>query len=283
VIGAQTIAWCWTRHMILNLRRISRFRREFSSYCPKPSSKSLLIHSDVMTDELTASQMQLDVVSIGLSFLSRRTHKPIMNVARVFVVSAQEIFRTGVSAIACEEQGFKIVGDAPKLARAMKSIRELCPALIILDLQNCDLTQDLPLLVREDRIPAIKAIVITSASTDFELSQVIQAGVNGVICRNVGGSELKTGIREVLSGNNYHCSYTRARLSKDTAKTSLTRRELEVLQYLALGLSNKEIAKRLAVGVGTIKTHLININTKLRVTSRTEAVIRGVQQRLISI
>ena len=206
-----------------------------------------------------------------------------MNAARIFVVGTQDIFRAGVITIAQHELAMDIIGDAPKLDSAVKSIHCAAPDLLVLDLQDCDLPRDLSQLRSLGQTLMLRTIVITSASTDFEFSQCIQAGVNGILCRNIARGELVTAIRRVLLGRSHYCPQTQARLSNGLRASSLTNRELEVLQFLGLGLSNKEIAKRLAVGVGTVKTHLININIKLNVTTRTEAVVRGLQQRFISI
>lgn len=206
-----------------------------------------------------------------------------MNTSKIFVVSAQDIFRTGVIAIARHEPTLEVVGDSASLLNAMQSITANAPDLIILDLHACDLTQDLPKLLHDGHLSASKTIAITSASTDYELTQCIQNRVSGIICRNVARSEMIATVRKVLAGRTHFCSHTTAKLKKTGNSYSLTRRELEVLQFLALGLPNKEIAERLAVAIGTIKTHLININAKLNVATRTEAVIRGIQLRLISI
>lgn len=206
----------------------------------------------------------------------------IMNTARTFVVSAQDIFRAGVVTIANKELALDVVGDATKLADSMRSIKVCSPDLIILDLQDCDLQRELPQLRHDQTIDA-KTLVITSVSTDYELTQCLQYGVNGIVCRNATRGEMVTAIRKVLTGRAHYCSHTSLKLRKDFRANSLTKRELEVLQFLALGLPNKEIAERLAVGIGTVKTHLININSKLNAATRTEAVVRGVQQRLISI
>lgn len=206
-----------------------------------------------------------------------------MNAAKIFVISAQDIFRAGVIKIVSSDPTCEVVGDATKMDHAIRSIQVTEPDLIILDLYECDLTQDLPQLFRPDRPLTRKAIVITSASTDYELAQCLQNGVSGIVCRNVARGEMITAIRQVLEGRAHYCSHTNAKLKRDRRPCSLTKRELEVLQFLALGLPNKDIAERLAVGIGTVKTHLINIHSKLNVATRTEAVIRGVQQRLISI
>ncbi len=206
-----------------------------------------------------------------------------MNTAKIFIVSAQDIFRAGIITITRNEPMLEVAGDSTNVVHAMRIITATAPDLIILDLHGCDLRQDLPRLLYDDRPLASKSIVITSASTDFELTQCIQNGVRGIVCRNVLRGELITAVRKVLAGRSHYCSHTSATVRKDHRFCSLTKRELEVLQFLALGLPNKEIAERLAVGTGTIKTHLININAKLNVATRTEAVIRGIQQRLISI
>ncbi len=206
-----------------------------------------------------------------------------MNAARTFVVSSQDIFRAGVVTIAHDELALHVIGDATLISSALEPIKVSAPDLMIVDLHGCDLSRDLSQLFHDDRTLASRSIVITSTSTDYELMQCVQNGVSGIVCRNVARREMITAIRKVLSGRVHYCSHTNAKLRKERSSNSLTKRELEVLQFLALGLPNKEIAERLAVGIGTVKTHLININMKLDVTTRTEAVIRGIQNRLISI
>lgn len=181
------------------------------------------------------------------------------------------------------ERWLRVVGEDATLVDAAESIERVAPDLIMLDLQNCDLKRDLSLLIRKERIPSRKAVVVTAASTLYEIAQCMHAGVDGILNRNTDQSEMILAIREVLEGRTYCCSHATSKLAESFKNRSLTKRELEVLQFLAIGLSNKEIAKRLGVGIGTVKTHLININAKLDVATRTEAVIHGVQQRLITI
>ena len=206
-----------------------------------------------------------------------------MNDARIFIVSAQEIFRLGLVTILSNEPGLCVISEQPHLASAAELVKSCSSDLVVFDLQNADLKRDLSLLVSDEGILQTKVIAVAAASTQFEIAQCVQAGIHGIISRNVIRSEIITAIRDVLEGRDHFCSHMSSKLVREIGSRSLTRRELEVLQYLALGLSNKEIAKRLKVGVGTVKTHLININAKLEVTTRTEAVIHGVQQRLIAI
>ncbi len=174
-----------------------------------------------------------------------------MNTSKVFVVSAQDIFRAGVITLARDIPELRVIGESHDLLSSIRSITSSAPDLIILDLYGCDLTQDLPRLYRLDCPLAPKSIVITSASTDYELAQCIQTRVNGVVCRNAASGEMTMAVRKVLSGRMHYCTHTNTKLR--TNRSPLTKRELEVLQFLALGLQNKAIAERLAVGVGTIK------------------------------
>ncbi len=96
-----------------------------------------------------------------------------MNAAKIFVVSAQDIFRAGVITIARNEPALQVVGESTNLFHSLGSIIAAAPDLIILDLHGCDLTQDLSKLFHHYRTLASKSIVITSASTDYELSQCI--------------------------------------------------------------------------------------------------------------
>lgn len=212
-----------------------------------------------------------------------RLREAIMNAVRIFIVSAQDIFRTGLMTIVRNELPSSIIGASNLLPSEIHSATAIPPDLIVLDLYLMDLACSLVDLLRLSSHLIHRTVVITSGSTDFELTRCVEAGFSGIICRNASREEILFAIRRVLGGRTHYCSSTNSALRKERMLRNLTKRELEVLQYLAVGLSNKEIAEKLSVGVGTIKTHLININSKLNVASRTEAVIRGVQQRLISI
>lgn len=206
-----------------------------------------------------------------------------MSVARVFVISDQELFRTGVVTRVSADNRLTVAGEASRINDASDAIQQACPNVVIRDLYNVESEHDFLCKPDQPHVNATKTVVFTAASTDFELVQCVHAGVTGILNRDIGHVELLHAIHEVHAGRVYYCSETATRLAHNVRNTTLTKRELEILQYLAMGLSNKEIAKRLKIRVGTVKTHLINIISKLEVTSRTGAVIRGVQLRLIRI
>ncbi len=208
---------------------------------------------------------------------------PRMSFARVFVISDQELFRFGVVNCISSNKRLTVVGEAARITDASEAIKEATPDVMIRDLYNVESGHDFLSKPDQTHFEAAKTVVFTAASTDFELVQCVHTGVTGILNRNVGPVELLHAIHEVHEGRVYYCSETTDRLANNVRNTTLTKRELEILQYLAMGLSNKEIAKRLKIRVGTVKTHLINIISKLDVTSRTGAVIRGVQLRLVQI
>ena len=202
---------------------------------------------------------------------------------RVFVAVDQELYRIGVVSRILGDKRLNLVGESTNLLESCDRVSQTKPDLIIRDLYAVEVENNLFLDLDSACKTTTSTIVFTAGTTGFEFVQCSRFGIKGVLCRNVGSLELINSIHEVIAGNIYYCGESKERYSKTIQNGVLTMRELEILQYLALGLSNKEIAKKLELQVGTVKTHLINIMTKLEVNSRTAAVVRGIQLQLIRI
>lgn len=206
-----------------------------------------------------------------------------MSAKRVFVAVDQELYRIGVVSRIQGDKRLNLIGESANLFESCERVSQTKPDLIIRDLYAVEVENNLFLHLDAACKTTTKTIVFTAGTTGFEFVQCSRFGITGVLCRNVGSLELINSIHEVIAGNVYYCGESKERYSKTIQNGVLTMRELEILQYLALGLSNKEIAKTLDLQVGTVKTHLINIMTKLEVNSRTAAVVRGLQLQLIRI
>ena len=206
-----------------------------------------------------------------------------MTAKRIFVAVDQELYRIGVVSRIQGDKRLNLVGESTNLYESCEHVARSKPDLIIRDLYAVEVENHLFRDLDSACKDSTRTIVFTAGTTGFEFVQCSRFGITGVLCRNVGSLEFINSIHEVIAGNVYYCGESKERYSKTIQNGVLTVRELEILQYLALGLSNKEIAKRCELQVGTVKTHLINIMTKLKVNSRTAAVVRGLQLQLIRI
>lgn len=209
--------------------------------------------------------------------------KTPMNFMTICVISNQEMYRNGVISLFRDSNKWGIIEITTNDFCSLSSIAKSKADLIVYDIDSFiyepNIVQRINLLQSETS----KLIVITSNSPILELTEYTDAGASCILSRHVKSAEFVAAIESVVAGRKFFCKATANKLSQGLHQCLLTRRELEILQYLALGLSNKEIASRLNVQIGTIKTHLINIIGKLKVSSRTGAVIRGVQLSLIRI
>ncbi len=117
-----------------------------------------------------------------------------------------------------------------------------------------------------------RVLVLTSTDREADVRRAIEAGVHGYVLRGCSLSELIEGVRTVASGVRYLCQPVAQRMADSLAGALLTSRESEVLRLVAVGESNKAIARQLQIELGTVKSHVSAIMSKLGATSRTHAV-----------
>jgi len=202
---------------------------------------------------------------------------------RILIVDDHPIVRSGLAGILSVEDDFEIVGEAGDGDDAVRLAAELQPDVVLMDLHMPGL----------DGVGATKAIlgaaasakptagqtqtrvlVLTTYDTDADILRAIEAGATGYLLKAIPHHDLVTGIRAAARGETVLAPTVATRLvgSVRTTAERLTQRETQVLALVAEGLSNAEVASRLFIGEGTVKTHLVRVFTKLGVTDRTGAV-----------
>jgi DNA-binding NarL/FixJ family response regulator len=186
-------------------------------------------------------------------------------------------------------------GDA-LLAAGLRAILRSDPDLIVMDGNDAgsaqvivaDYDQGLAMARRPDRPEdcpraAPKVLVFTSRCSEADVRLALRAGVLGYLVQGCSTQEAIQATRSVHRGARYFCSLATERMANSLAHSALTAREIEVLELLASGLSNKLIARQMDLTVGTIKSHVGSVLGKLGSSSRTQAVIvaasRGLVQR----
>ncbi len=131
-----------------------------------------------------------------------------------------------------------------------------------------------------------RILALTSTDREVDIRRAIEAGIHGYVLRGCSLSELIEGVRTVAGGVRYLCQPVAQRMADSLAGASLTSRETEVLRLVATGESNKAIARQLQIELGTVKSHVSAIMSKLGATSRTHAVgiaaTRGLVQEPVS-
>lgn len=178
----------------------------------------------------------------------------------------------------------EVVGEAATGEQAVTRAGELRPDLVLMDvlMPGMDGISAMRLILKHN--PEIHVLVLTSADQDRMVLEAMEAGAVGYLLKDADVHDLRRAIRSTSSGERYISPRLAGRLINELncpdKGTSLTGREEEILQLLAKGYSNKEIATALQIGLPTVKTHVSTILGKLQVSSRTQAALLANAQGL---
>jgi DNA-binding NarL/FixJ family response regulator len=211
----------------------------------------------------------------------------------VVLVDDQALIRTGFKMILESEEGIEVVGEACDGEQAVSISRSVRPDIVLMDVQmpKMDGLEATGRIARDAGIPS-RIVILTTFERDDYVLDALRAGASGFLLKNSPPEELVHAVRVVAAGDALLApSVTRkviegfigrpARRNNDEELRRLTERETEVLQLLATGKSNSELATLLFVGEGTIKTHVSSVLTKLGLRDRMQAVIFAYESGLI--
>ena len=203
---------------------------------------------------------------------------------RILVVDDHPIVRHGLLALLRYEPDFDILGDASDGESALAQIAALRPDVVLLDLRMPKLGGVEVMLRSREFAPHTRFLVLTTYDSDDDIARALAAGAKGYLLKDASADELVQAIRQVMQG--YAALEPRvaarvlARLH-DHPDDELSARELDVLQLMVRGDSNRAIAVTLYVSENTVKTHVSHIFAKLQVQSRAEAVAVALQRGLV--
>jgi DNA-binding NarL/FixJ family response regulator len=203
---------------------------------------------------------------------------------RVLLVDDDDLMRAGLRAVLASDDGIDVVGEAADGRAAIDATRRLRPDVVLMDVRMPDL--DGIAATREvlASSPHVKVVILTTFEDDDYVFGAISAGASGFLLKRTRPEELIDGIHTIAAGEALLSpSVTRTvlermagqpvRVARPAGLDELTPREREVLELVARGLSNQEIAEELVVEESTVKTHVRRILMKLRVRDRLQAVI----------
>jgi DNA-binding NarL/FixJ family response regulator len=208
-----------------------------------------------------------------------------MSPIRVFLVDDHTVLRQAVAAMLAGENDMEVVGQSGDGRRALDELGRLRPDVVILDLKmpEIDGLSLLPQILEAS--PKSRVVMFTMYENPIYVHTAMQAGATGYVLKSVERDELLRAIRAVHRGSGYlQAEVTRPllrRLALKAERSALSVREIQVLELLAAGSSNKEIAQRLAISDETVKSHLKRLYDKLGVSDRAEAVAIALRQNLI--
>ena len=196
---------------------------------------------------------------------------------KILIVDDHAIVRDGLSAILKFPKDISVIGEADDGESAIRQVTELKPDVVILDLMMPNMGgADATAAILQAR-PETKILILTSYGTSAELSRAFVNGATGAITKTLPKEELLAAIRNVAAGIRVISPEIEQTLKEDSVAPTLTPCQMEILQSLARGLSNEDIAREFGLSKAGVKYHLLSIFRKLNVANRTEAV--GVASR----
>ena len=204
---------------------------------------------------------------------------------RILLVDDTALFRTAIAELVDGQDGLEVVGEAENGLEAVEKARALEPDVVVMDIEMPVMDGVQATRLIREQMPNVKVVMLTVSESDDHLFDAIRFGAQGYLLKNLRPAELYSLIRAVmrnesplspaiakrLLGQIRDGTTLPVKLAPASETPALTRRELEVLQLVADGLSNAEIATRLFITEGTVKNHVHNALEKLQLDNRTQA------------
>jgi DNA-binding NarL/FixJ family response regulator len=205
---------------------------------------------------------------------------------RILIVDDHPVVRAGVRGMLETQGDFEVAGEAENGREALEAALRLRPEIVLMDLRMPVMDGVAAIRAIREAAPATRIIVLTTYDTDADILLAIEAGATGYLLKDAPREELFRGIRAAARGVSALAPAIAARLSgrsRDGDRAALSARELEVLQRVAAGESNKEVGAGLSISEATVKSHLLHIYQKLAVSDRTAAVTTALDRGIIRL
>jgi DNA-binding NarL/FixJ family response regulator len=212
---------------------------------------------------------------------------------KVIICDDQDIVRDGLELLLKLEPDIEIAGIASDGAAAVEMVEQKKPDLVLMDLKMPVMNGVEAIREIKARRPEVKVLVLTTYSTDDWVFEALRAGASGYLLKDTPREGVLNAIRGTVEGKTYIDPAVAGKvlgeitsLKKKPAAAitgKLTERELEVLRWLARGLTNEDIAKKLFLSEGTVRNHIGSLVDKLGVSDRTQAAILAIQHGLDSL
>jgi DNA-binding NarL/FixJ family response regulator len=205
--------------------------------------------------------------------MTRRDEKAVGGAPiRVLVADDHPVVRTGLAGVISQQPELALVAEAANGRQALERFREHRPDVVLMDLRMPDMDGVSAIEAIRAEFPDARILALTTYEGDVDIHRALEAGARGYLIKDMLLTDVLRAIRAVHRGERVIPMAVAAKLAEFTPRTDLTRREVEVLQLVARGLSNRDVAGVIGRTDETVKVHLKNIFAKLGVADRTEAV-----------
>lgn len=199
----------------------------------------------------------------------------------ILIADDHELVRSGLSLVLGYQKDFTVVGAASNGEEAVAAALALQPDLIILDLMMP--AKDGTQATREilAAFPSARIVILTTYATSFEILAALDAGAYGALSKDISNADLVQSLHDVLAGRHVLSPDIQNLIAANLESSALTARQVEILEMLARGLSNHDIATALRLSENGVKFHLRGLFAKLGAATRTEAVAVALRRRLL--
>lgn len=204
---------------------------------------------------------------------------------RLLIADDHPVVRDGLSGMFARDPGFVVLGEAGDGAEAIRLAQALAPDVILMDLRMPGVDGLTAITELARRGVTARVLVLTTYDTDSYVLPAIEAGATGYLLKDAPRDELLRAVRAAAHGQAVLSPSVATRLMsrvREPETKPLSRRELEILELVAAGSTNRDAAAKLLISEATVKTHLLNIYAKLGVGDRAAAVAEAFNRRLLT-
>jgi DNA-binding NarL/FixJ family response regulator len=216
---------------------------------------------------------------------------------RILIADDHELFRRGLRMVLEDEQDIDVIGEVGDGQTAVQLATDEAPDVMVMDVRMPQLSGIEAAIRVKEALPHTKILMLTISDEEDDLYEAIKAGANGYLLKEISIDEIGNAVRSVHAGQSLISPSMASKLLNEFASMikreeeekeqvpapKLTPREMEVLEHVAKGMNNREIAKALFISENTVKNHVRNILEKLHLHSRMEAVVYAVREKLLEI
>lgn len=204
---------------------------------------------------------------------------------RLLIVDDHPVVRDGLRGMFAGEDGFEVVAEASNGAEAVARAETHRPDVVLMDLRMPGMDGVSAIKAMSEKGLPARVLVLTTFDTDSDVLPAIEAGATGYLMKDAPRQELLRAVRAAAQGESVLSPGIAARVLdqvRQPVKETVSQRELEVLQLIASGSTNREVAERLFISEATVKTHLLHIYAKLGVNDRAAAVGAAFEKGLLT-
>ena len=202
---------------------------------------------------------------------------------RLLIVDDHPVVRVGLSSMLTKHKGIQIAGVAASAEEAFAVLAGRTVDVILLDLRMPRMSGIDALRVIAKQPSPPRVLILSSFEFEEDIFRAVEAGARGYLLKDMSRDEIVAAITAVHAGKRYFPPAIAARLAERKLRSTLSAREVEILELLAKGLTNKEIGKALGISRHTVRNQIYSITQKLEVADRTEAASEGIKQGIISV